>query len=100
MWLSVSEGAEYLIRKYGAAIAGRLDRVPPVVVVMEADGRRGYQSADLDAWAEKAARYPRGRGAPIPEATQARGARDENIIDRTREWMNNAPARHPRQPPK
>ena len=90
MWLSITEGADYLVQKYGPGVARRLDHVPPADV--GADGRRGYNTSDLDAFALKAMRNPnrRGepvRGRPISEQTSTLPvAESKDLHELAREW--------------
>jgi hypothetical protein len=69
VWLSLNQGAEYLVQKYGPRVARRVAQSPPPITV-DADGRRGYESSELEAWAKEITRIAAGRGTPTSEATK------------------------------
>ena len=88
MWLSLNQGAEYLVQKYGARIARRVASEPPPTII-NANGDRGYESSELEVWAKKGNRITAGRGAPTSEVTTVKPMRpDQGIIGQALDWMN------------
>jgi hypothetical protein len=88
VWLSLNRGAEYLVQKYGARIARRLAQSPPPIAV-DVNGRRGYESTELEAWATDALRTAAGRGIPTSEAAKVSPVgRGQGIVGQFAGWMN------------
>jgi hypothetical protein len=71
VWLNLNQGAEYLVQKYGARIARRVGQSSPPITV-DTNGRRGYESSELEEWAKEITRFAAGRGTPIFEANPVR----------------------------
>ena len=98
MWLTLSQGAEYLVQKYGARIARRVIESPPPAAV-DANGRRGYESSELEAWAKKVNHFPAGRGAPTSETTKAEPVvQGQGLVGQARDWMNDRSRFFPKRP--
>jgi hypothetical protein len=83
--LSLNQGAEYLVQKYGARIVRRVASDPPPTAV-NYNGQRGYESSELEVWAAKANRIAAGREAPRSEVIEKR--QDQGIVGEALEWMN------------
>lgn len=86
MFLSLSQGADYLVQKYGPRIARRAAQSPPPIAI-DVNGRRGYESSELEAWARGITRIAAGRGAPASEATKVTG-RGQGSVGQVVDWMN------------
>jgi len=71
MRVGLNEAADYLLRKHGVSAAKRLLVAPPSAAI-GADGQRGYEIAELDAWAETHLPTARGRGQPLDETEKTR----------------------------
>ena len=69
MWLSIKQGADYLVRTYGPRALEKLQGRPPSST--NADGQRGYLLSDLDTWA-KYDRSPPVRGKPVTESRKSK----------------------------
>ena len=79
MWLSLNQGAEHLVQKYGARIARRVGQSSPPISV-DTNGRRGYESSELEEWAKEITRLSAGRGTPTSEATKVNPVRQSQGI--------------------
>jgi hypothetical protein len=99
VWLSLNRGAEYLVQKYGARIARRVAQSPPPIAV-DINGRRGYESSELEEWARDALRTAAGRGTPTSEATKVNPVRRaQGIVGQFVDWMNDDGSLQSSRPP-